>query len=158
MCIHYVLVKMNWLTYYWGTLFEIIPKAWRQIAAASAFACFLFGLATLGIYSTPFTFTWNRTSQYLTIEFIYFFNFYLSDALTLNKKFFLWSGPHSKQSSNCGAPYFLLLQNSFSRDTGCLPGIPLSKIKLNMEKTYHMVVTRAGIEVEATHLLVKCSF
>lgn len=36
------------------------PIVCKQIWAASALACFLFGLATLGLYSMPFTLTCNR--------------------------------------------------------------------------------------------------
>ena len=42
-------------------------------------------------------------------------------ALTLNRKFFLWSGPLSWITSNCGAPHFLLLHNSTRAETGCFP-------------------------------------
>lgn len=40
---------------------------------------------------------------------------------TLNKKFFLWSGPHSKHKSYCGAPILCFDAYSPKSDTGCFP-------------------------------------
>ena len=45
--------------------------------------------------------------------------------VTLKRKFFMWSGPHSKQSSNWGAPHRRLEHNSTRSDTGCLPATKL---------------------------------
>jgi len=40
---------------------------------------------------------------------------------TLNKKFFLWSGPDSKTSSKIGDPHLRFVHNSTKADTGCFP-------------------------------------
>lgn len=53
---------------------------------------------------------------------------------TLNRKFFLWSGPASSTNSNNGAPNFRREQYSLRRETGCLPVLQKQVVSINSKK------------------------